>query len=163
MSEFHSRTSPQAIDTVFGFLASAFHSPDLAPFALVGGARPRTPDERGSQTRHPQQLDFLGTGLRRHVLVEESRFGLGNVLLGEPLYDHFLPPSERTGDLELIAFLEVAVRLRSLAVQIDLPALAGLLGLRARLEEAGDIQPHIEPHRSMLMPNGEWRVPNAEC
>src|SRR4029078_1741396 len=43
-------------------------------------------------------------------------------------------------------------------VDVDLAPLAGALGLRARLEEARDIQPHVEPHPDMLTVRGRGKT-----
>ena len=58
--------------------------------------------------------------------------------------DDVLVAAEGAADADAIAFANDAVRLGVLAVDLDLPALARTLGLRARLEQAGDVQPDVE-------------------
>src|SRR4029078_10744044 len=80
-------------------------------------------------------------GRRRDVLVELARLRLGQVLVGERLDDHLLPPSAGAGDGQPGAGAQFTVRLgRALAVDLDLAAVAGPLRFRAGLEEAGDIE-----------------------
>ena len=47
-------------------------------------------------------------------------------------------------DLDFVAGLDLAMRLGGLAVDVDLAALAGLLRLGARLEQAGHVEPDVE-------------------
>jgi hypothetical protein len=71
------------------------------------------------------------------------------VVLGESANDDVLPAAEWASDLDPIAQAQFAVRLCRLAVDVDLPALACSLRLRAGFEEAADIQPEIEAHAAI--------------
>ena len=58
--------------------------------------------------------------------------------------DDVLVATERTGDADAVALADRAVGLGVFAVDLHFAALARTLGLRARLEQAGDIQPDVE-------------------
>ena len=67
-----------------------------------------------------------------------------------------LLPAERPGDLDLVPGLDLAVRLRGLAADVDLAGLAGLLRLGAGLEQAGDVQPQVEAHGQIITVRQIW-------
>ena len=54
---------------------------------------------------------------------------------------------EGATDAESVAVAEDAVRFRMLAVDLDLSAFTRTLGFRARLEQAGDVEPDVEADR----------------
>jgi hypothetical protein len=91
------------------------------------------------------------------------------MLLRERPYDYALLPSERPVDDDLVANLEIAVRLGWLPVDVDLSVPAGLLGFGAGLEQAGDIEPQIEAHRwfgvrgSWFWVRRSWFVVRVRC
>ena len=89
-------------------------------------------------------LDLLGRWLRGHVVVERSRFGLLDVLIEHDADDDVLMASLTACDADAIAFADRAVRLRRAVIHLHLAAFACALGFRARLEEAGDVQPDVE-------------------
>ena len=124
----------------------------LAALALVGDAgrhrEPSRPQDVGDRL-------LFRRGRRRDVLVELARLRLGQVLVGERLDDHLLPPSAGARDGQPVAGPQLTVRLgRALAVDLDLSAVAGPLRFRAGLEEAGDIEPDVEtrPHEFHYAP-----------
>jgi hypothetical protein len=61
------------------------------------------------------------------------------------LYSHALSTTKRSRDVELVSDMNDPVRLRVLPVDVDLSSAARLLCLGPRFEQAGDVQPHIEP------------------
>ena len=64
--------------------------------------------------------------------------------------DDVLEAAGAAADAEAIAFAHDAVRFGVLAVDVDLAALAGALGFRARLEQARDVEPDVQPDRCRL-------------
>ena len=58
--------------------------------------------------------------------------------------------SERPADRDLVAGVNLTMRLGGLPVDVDLTALAGLLRFRSRLEQARDVEPQIQPHRVIV-------------
>src|SRR4029079_11376932 len=127
-------------------LIEAADTTALAALALVrdaGGHR------KAGRAQYVGDRLLLGRRGRGDVLVELAGLGLGHVLVGEALHHHLLRPPARPGDGQAVAGADLAVRLgRALAVDLDLAALAGPLGLRARLEQAGDVEPDVQagPH-----------------
>src|SRR4051812_8696919 len=95
---------------------------------------------------HPAHLDLFSRRLWCEVLVEQPRVGLRHVLVGNGFDSDALLAAERTADDEFVARAEQPVRLCRLPVDVDFPRLAGFLRFRPRLEQARDIEPHIEPH-----------------
>jgi hypothetical protein len=70
-------------------------------------------------------------------------------VLGRQREDHdLLYPALRPTDREAITGSDRAMWLRPLFIHIHLTASTGALGLRSGLEEAGDIEPHVEPDRA---------------
>src|SRR5712691_2448306 len=103
---------------------------------------------------HSTHLDFFRRRLRRHVVVEHLRFRLLDVLVDDDADDDVLVAAEGAADADTVTFADHAMRLGVLAVDVDLPALACTLGLRACLEQTGDVQPDVETdtlvHASMF-------------
>src|SRR5437899_9046824 len=62
-------------------------------------------------------------------------------------HDHAEPAAAAAGDHDLVARPHHPVGTRGLAVDVDLPPAAGALRLGPRLEEAGDVEPEVEPLR----------------
>lgn len=81
------------------------------------------------------------------ILIEESCLCLGDVAIGQPTDHEALGSAERTLDLDFIAHSQQAMGFRRLTIHRDLPALAGLLSIRPRLEEARHVKPHVEANR----------------
>ena len=94
---------------------------------------------------HSPHLDLFFGGLRGPVLVEVAGVGLGDVPFGEVLDDDDLLTAEGPGNHDFIAGLDLPVRLRRLAVDVDPADFAGFLGLGPGAEEARDVQPDVEP------------------
>jgi len=95
----------------------------------------------------PQKVQhglFLGAGWRRDVLVEEPSLRLRDVLLRDAADDDALSLAQGARDLDDVAFLDFAMRLCRVAVDVDLAALDGALGFGPRLEETRDVEPDIE-------------------
>jgi len=57
------------------------------------------------------------------------------------------PDDNEPCDHELVTHAQLAVRFCRRAVDRNLAQLACALRFRARLEQAGDVEPHVEPHR----------------
>src|SRR5262249_2751095 len=87
---------------------------------------------------------FLGRGRRRHVVIKAPGLSFGDVPVGEGDDAHPLPTAEGTGDLDYVPGLHLAMRLRGLAIEVDLPSATGLLCLRSCLEQTRDIEPDVE-------------------
>ena len=127
-------------------LVEAAEPTAFAAFALVGDGGRAGEAAGAKQIAHEL---FFRRGRRRDVLVERARVGFGDVGVGERLHEDLLPASAGTRDLEPVARLQLAMRLRrALAVHLDLPALAGALRFGAGLEQARDVEPDVEtgPH-----------------
>lgn len=67
------------------------------------------------------------------------------MLVEDDADDDVLEPAGPAADADAVSLAQVAVRLGVAAVDVDLPALTGTLGFRPRLEEAGDIEPDVQP------------------
>src|SRR5204862_4420409 len=80
----------------------------------------------------------------------QPRLSFRDVLSGDRLHDHFLAPAESTCDLDFISGFDLAVCLGCLAVDVDLAATTRLLRLASCLEEAADIEPHIQAHEGIF-------------
>ena len=93
---------------------------------------------------HTAHLQFFSRRLRRHVVIQHVRFGLLDVLVQDDPDDDVLVTSERTRDADAVAFPHVAVGLRMFGVDLHFATLTRTLGFRTCLEEAGDVQPHVE-------------------
>jgi hypothetical protein len=65
------------------------------------------------------------------------------VSIGETSHHHGLLPAHRPADHDFISGPDLPVGLGRLAVHVHTPDFAGLLGLRAGPEEAGDVEPDI--------------------
>lgn len=125
-------------------LVPAFEAPKLPALAFVRRARGR--HRRAVHALQAPKLDFLRRGRRRQVLVQAPRIGLGHMALGEDSHGYPLRAAEWARDQDLVCRSENAIRLRRLAVDRNLATLAGALGLGARPEQAGDIEPDVEPN-----------------
>ena len=89
-------------------------------------------------------LHFFRRRLRRHVVIQHARFGLLDVLIQDDPDDDVLVTAERAGDADAVAFTHVTVGLRVFGVDLHFAALTRTFGFRTCLEEAGDVQPHVE-------------------
>ena len=69
-----------------------------------------------------------------------------DVLLDEHAYHHVLVGPEAAVDPQPIALTDGAMRLGTVAVHLDMTALALAFGFRSRLEEARDVEPGVESH-----------------
>lgn len=58
--------------------------------------------------------------------------------------DDVLMSAERAADANAVTFANQSMRLGTLAVDLDLAALAGTLGLRACLAETADVEPDVD-------------------
>lgn len=119
---------------------------ESAALPLVRGAGGRRPRKRPHQSGQSTRFDFFWSWRRGHIGVKFARFGARDVTLGEALDDELLTAAVRPRDLDAIADPQVAVRFGRLAVDVDLAARARFLRFRARLEEAGDVEPLVETH-----------------
>ena len=128
--------------------------------------------EANRQARHMARLVsdlvMLARGDHRHVPLEIAETTVSDLITGALRGVHLgqtrieesfegarmtvessgPPPAERPRHLDLVPFLDLAVRLGRLTVDVHLAPLAGLLGFRPGLVEAGYVEPHIQPHRS---------------
>ena len=86
-----------------------------------------------------------GVGGGRAVLVERAGLRLGDVLARHAAHDHGLTASRAARDHDLVSRPHDPVRPRGLAVDVHLAAAARALGLGPRLEEAGDVEPDVDP------------------
>jgi hypothetical protein len=73
------------------------------------------------------------------------------VLFGDRPDHDSLPPPERASDADDVAHMDLAMGPGGATVDLDLPALAGALRFRSRLEQAGDVEPDIEPYGDGLV------------
>lgn len=136
-----------------------FQPAEPSPLALVG--RGRRSRERPRQPRQPPHFDLLLGRPGSPILVELARLGLRDVPIGEPAHHDDLLPAHRPADHDLIAGPDLAVRLGGLAVHVDPADFAGFLSLRARAEEAGHIQPDVEPQGLHAIIGGLQSVPRC--
>lgn len=93
---------------------------------------------------NPSHLDFFGSRRWRVVLVELTGVSLGDVVIVEPEDHDLLFPAEGTADFNPVAGTNKAIWFRRLPVYRKFSAPAGLLRLRARAEQAGDIEPDVQ-------------------
>ena len=119
--------------------------PTLALVRLTGDTRRQT----GIVADRPSKLEFLGSEPGRDVLIQLTGVGLGQVLARQCFHHHELSPPIATGNGEPVAWLGEPVRFGPLSVDLDLPSSAGALRLRACFEEAGDVQPDIQPESGL--------------
>src|SRR5687768_7262383 len=110
------------------------------------------PPVRGSGSRRggaidtilPPQFGFFSGRFRSDVVVEGACFGFPDVLIEDDADDDVLKAAGPAADADAIALAQVAIWFGVAAVDVHLPALAGALGFRTRLEEAGDIEPDVQ-------------------
>ena len=123
--------------------AAFLEPPQLTAASPVGGAGSRG----GSpiETILPAHVSFFRGGFRCDVVVERAGFGFPDVLFEDDADDDVLKPAGPAADADAVAFAQVAVRFGVAAVDVYLPALTGALGFRTRLEQAGDIEPDVQP------------------
>ena len=114
----------------------------LPPLAFVGRARRRHP--RSIDTLQSPGLDFFRRWRRRQVLVEGFGVSSRDVSVGERLHPQLLRAAHRPRDPDVVSRAQQAILFRGLSVDGDFAALARALRFRARLEEARDIEPHVE-------------------
>src|SRR5688572_4118092 len=118
-------------------------APDSASPAAIrraGGLRRRAVDPL-----HPAHLDLCLARLRGHVVEQHTCLRLLDVLIDGDPDDDVLMAAEAAADANAIAFADEAVRLGVFVVDDDLAAFARALGLRAGLEQAGDVEPDVNP------------------
>src|SRR5207249_1923634 len=99
----------------------------------------------------PSELDVFGRRCRGERLVQQPRLRLGQMPLGDTLHDNLLALPEAARDLDFVGCSDLSIWLRCLPVHIHLAAPAGLLRLGARLEQTGDVEPHVKTHGSDFM------------
>jgi hypothetical protein len=99
---------------------------------------------RAVQALHPPHFNFFRRRRRRQILIQFARLRFGDMPVGEPADDDALFASVRPADHELVAHAQQPVRLGGLAVDVDLAALARLLRLGSRAEQARDIEPDVQ-------------------
>ena len=102
---------------------------------------------RGASSRSSRRASSnLGRRRRGHVLVERARRGLRNRAVGQAPHDELAPHARIVArrQPDAVARPDLPMRLGPRPVDVDLPALAGLLRLAARREDAGDVEPHVE-------------------
>src|SRR5215468_3268709 len=125
-----------------GRLVSSLEAADSTTLPLVG--RVGRPHLRTVDPLQPAHFDFLRRGRRRQILIQQPRLRLRNVTIGQGAHDHTLLSPVWTADHQLITGAERPILFRRLVVHVDLSAPAGVLGLRPRPEQAGDIEPDVE-------------------
>src|SRR4029450_6194954 len=140
-------------------LVSLFNPAEPSPLALVGRGRRRR--ERPRQPRQPPHFDLLLGRPGSPIFVELARLGLRDVPIGKPAHHDDLLPAHPPADHDLIPGPDLAVRLGGLAVHVDPAGFTGFLGLRARAEEARDIQPDVEPQGLHAIIGGLRSVPRC--
>ena len=132
-----------------GSSASFLHLPQRAPVAFVrraGWCR-----RRSVHSLEAPRLDFLGGGRRRQILVELPGFRLCDVTFGHGADEDPLLAAERPADFQFVAGSHQPVWFRGLSVDVHFPALAGRLRFRARPEQTGDVEPHIQTDPAPLI------------
>ena len=110
---------------------------------------PRAAGEAGGGARQPQQVDerlLLWRRRGRDVLVEGPGLHLREVSISQSADQDFLLPPRRPLDQQPVSFADLPVGLRPLPVHLDPARLAGALRLGPCLEEAGHVQPDVQPH-----------------
>src|SRR5688572_31983654 len=88
----------------------------------------------------PPYLNLFRCRFRGPILVERSRLRLGEVPVGYAKYRNELFAAERPVDLDLVALLDVAMRLRRGAVDDHFAELARFLRLGLGLEQAEHVE-----------------------
>ena len=128
-----------------GLLTAFFESADLATPAAIGSSGGL--GGRAVGALHATGFDFCGRRLGRHVVVQGARLGLLDVLIDRDADDDVLVASEAAADANAITFPDRPVGLGPVAIDFHFAAFARALGLGSRLEETGNIQPHVEADR----------------
>ena len=95
---------------------------------------------------HAAHLQFLRRRLRRHIVVEDARFGFLDMLIDGDADDDVLVTAIRAAEADAVALADDTMGLRMFGVDFDLAALTRAFGFRTCLEQTGDIQPHVEPN-----------------
>src|SRR5262245_57538450 len=114
------------------------HAVQQPALSLGRPAEPGSPNERRRLAPRP------GRRRGREVLVEDAGLGRRAAPLAQGPDDQVAPPLAE-GDAQPVLEPDGAGRLRRLAVDVHLPALAGGVSQAACLVEAGRPQPAIEP------------------
>ena len=68
------------------------------------------------------------------------------MLLEDDADDHFLKPPEAAADPDAVAFADSSIGLGVIAVDVYLAPFTRALGFRTCLEQAGDIEPDVQPN-----------------
>jgi len=139
-------------------LVAFFEAPETAALVPVRRADRALGPPRTRQADEVEQRLLLRRRRRGHVVVEAPGVGFWDVPVGDGDDAYALPAAERPRDLDHVARLDLTVRLRRLAIDVNLPAATGPLRLRSRLEQTRDIEPDVESegvrsvfHRSAIL------------
>ena len=97
-------------------------------------------------------LDLVRRRRRCQVVVQFAGRSFRDMRVGHATDQNPLFPATGPGDDELVTDANVTMRLGDDAVDDDPTDLAFTLGFRARLEEAGDIEPDIETDSLQFQP-----------
>ena len=71
--------------------------------------------------------------------------------VGQPAYDDALLTAEWAADLDFVADAYDPMRFGRLAVDVELAAFTGFLGLRARFEQARDVEPDVKTNARRIV------------
>ncbi len=108
------------------------------------------------------KVDFFRRGEGSCIFVKGPRLGLGDVSVGENTHGDSLFPAERSADDDGVAGLDVSMWFCGGPIDVDLAAAARSLRLRARFEEARDVEPDVEAleltHTASTLPDVMTRV-----
>lgn len=129
---------------------SFFEPPERATFAAVRRPSRRRSSERRRYPGDSPQLEFFGRRLWGQILVQLPGLGLRHVVFREPGHDDLLVPPEAVRDVDHVASVDLPIRLRGPAANIDFATFTSALRLGTRAEEARDVEPQIEPHGAIV-------------
>src|SRR4029453_4804571 len=114
--------------------------------ALSFVRRIRGRDRGAEDSGESPRLDFFRRGRRRQILIQFAGLSSGRGLRGQPPPPGPLLAAQRPANLELVAYTNQSMRLRRLPVDRDPAGLEFLLRFRSRLEQTGNVEPHVETY-----------------
>ena len=127
-----------------GLFVALLHAPKASTLVPVGRADRALDPPRSRQAHEVEHCLFLRRGRRRHIVIQAPGVGLGDVPISERDDAHALPAAKRPSDLDHVSRFDLAMRLRRLAIEIDLAPTTRPLRLGSRLEQTRDVEPDVE-------------------
>jgi hypothetical protein len=124
--------------------SAAANALDLAPIALLGPTGATWWRQRWGEALERAHFELLGARWWGNVVVELARPLLSDVGRDQLPHDHLPSVPGLQGQLDPVANPHPAMGLGARTVDLDLPSVAELLGLRAGLHETCDVEVNVE-------------------